>query len=92
MDFGKRLSRAMLVLSLGFLGSFIINHSGLRIQNFTSRTGMYFIFSSSGIYNLIGFFSNLCFDPHSAHNSTYKRSDPINRLSVEDETAKQIKN
>ncbi len=83
MDFGKRLARAMFVLFLGFLGSFIINHSGLKIQNFTSRTGIYFIFR--GIYNLIGFFANLSFDPHSAHNPTYKRSDPINKLSVEDE-------
>lgn len=81
--FRKKIGKSDVGVVFGLFREFYHNHSGLKIQNFTSRTGIYFIFR--GIYNLIGFFANLCFDPHSAHNPTYKRSDPINKLSVEDE-------
>ena len=72
-----KLVRFLLTLFLGFLGSFIINHTDLKPKGYTSRTFSYFIFSylTFGIYPLVASINNFFFDPKKERNIGYKR-DP----------------
>ena len=67
---GKRF---WLILLLGFLGSFIINHSRLKPQGWVARTWVQFFLSGIPIYRLVTAIANLSFDPTSPNNVGYKR-------------------
>ena len=71
----KNLVRFLLTFFLGFLGSFIINHSSLKPEGFTSRTLAYFLLAylTFGIYPLVASICNLTFDPSKANNIGYKK-------------------
>ena len=81
--FREKIGKSDVGVVFGIFREFYHQPFWVKNSKFYFTHGEYFIFL--GIYSLIGFFANLCFDPHSAHNPTYKRSDPINKLSVEDE-------
>lgn len=74
MDSNK-LVRFLLTLFLGFIGSFVINHTSLKPEGFTSRTLAYFFLSivTLGIYGLVASICNLVFDPSKASNVGYKK-------------------
>ena len=72
----KKLVRFLLTFFLGWIGSFIINHTSLKPEGFTSRTWAYFIFAylTMGIYPLIASICNLVFDPAKPKNIGYKKN------------------
>ena len=57
--------RFILTFFLGFIGSFIINHTSLKPEGYTSRTGAYFLLGiiTLGIYSFVAAVCNLMFDP-----------------------------
>lgn len=65
--------RFLLTFFLGFIGSFIINHSSLKPEGFKSRTLAYFFLSliTFGIYGLVASICNLAFDPKKSSNIGY---------------------
>ena len=69
----KKLVRFLLTFFLGWIGSFIINHTSLKPQGFRSRTGAYIIlgYITCGIYVLVASICNLTFDPNKASNIGY---------------------
>ena len=69
------VKRFLLTFFLGWLGSFIINHSKLRPEGYKSITGAYIIWGylTCGIYTLVASFSNLGFNPDKAKNIGYKK-------------------
>jgi hypothetical protein len=71
----NKLVRFILTLLLGWIGSLIINHTSLKPQGFTSRTGLYFFLTivTFGIYGLVAAFCNLTFDPTKEKNIGYKK-------------------
>lgn len=71
----KNLTRFLLTFFLGWIGSFIINHSSLKPEGHTSRTAAYFILPAFtlGIYGLVAAFCNLTFDPKKPSNIGYIR-------------------
>ncbi|MBQ3792422.1 MAG: DUF4234 domain-containing protein [Clostridia bacterium] len=71
----KNLTRFLLTFFLGFIGSLIINHSSLKPEGFTSRTGCYFFLSiiTCGIYGLVASICNFSFDPAKEKNIGYKK-------------------
>lgn len=71
----KNLTRFLLTFFLGFIGSIIINHTSLKPDGFTSRTGAYFFLSALtfGIYELVASICNLSFDPSKDKNIGYKK-------------------
>ncbi len=77
MDFMQKLVRCLLTLFLGFIGSFVINHSGLRPSGWKSRTAGYFFLSiiTLGIYGFIASICNLVFEPSNSSNIGYYRVD-----------------
>lgn len=65
--------RFLLTFLLGFIGSFVINHSGLRPIGYKSRTAAYFwlgIFTF-GIYPLVASICNLTFNSSNPSNIGY---------------------
>lgn len=62
----NNLARFLLIFFLGALGSFIINHSGLRPKGWKSRTCGIFFWSilTLGIYWIVVSISNLSFTPN----------------------------
>ena len=70
-----KLVRFLLTFFLGFIGSIIINHSSLKPEGFTSRTGLYLILGTVtfGIYGLVASICNLMFDPAKDKNIGYKK-------------------
>ena len=62
---GKNIARFILTFYLGWFGSFIINHSGLKPDGYTCRTTSYFFWSylTCGIYQLVASLCNLGFNP-----------------------------
>ena len=60
----------LLTFFLGFIGSFIINHFGLRHEGYMSRTMGYFFWSliTLGLYNIVASICNLTFDPNKEKN------------------------
>jgi hypothetical protein len=71
----KKLIRFLLTLFLGWIGSLIINHSSLKPEGWTSRTGLYLIlgYVTFGIYGVVASIFNLLFDPAKPSNIGYKK-------------------
>ncbi len=67
--------RFLLTFFLGWIGSIIINHSGLKPEGYTCRTGAYFWLAplTLGIYPIVACFSNFGFNPDKAKNIGYKK-------------------
>lgn len=70
----NNLVRFLLTFFLGWLGSIIINHSTLKPDGYTSRTGAYILLTivTCGIYGLVASVCNLTFDPSKERNIGYK--------------------
>ena len=70
---GKNGARFALTFFLGFLGSFIINHTSLKPDGWKSRTCAYFFLCiiTFGIYNLVASICNFSFDPNKPSNIGY---------------------
>ena len=75
MSNNNNLVRFLLTFFLGWIGSLIINHTSLKPEGFTSRTGAYFILAyfTFGIYPLVASICNLTFDPAKEKNIGYKK-------------------
>ena len=71
----KNVTRFLLTFFLGWIGSLIINHTSLKPEGYTSRTGAYLILSyiTLGIYGLVAAICNLTFDPAKPKNIGYKK-------------------
>lgn len=71
----NKLARFLLTFFLGWIGSIIINHSSLKPNGFTSRTGCYILLSivTFGIYGLVASICNLNFDANKEKNIGYKK-------------------
>ena len=71
----KNLVRFLLTFFLGWIGSLIINHSSLKPEGFTSRTGAYIFLTmiTFGIYGLVASICNLTFDPSKEKNIGYAK-------------------
>lgn len=72
---GRNVIRFVLTFFLGFIGSFIINHTSLKPIGWKSRTCAYFFLGSIclGIYWLVASISNFTFDPNKQSNIGYFR-------------------
>ena len=72
----NKLARFLLTFFLGWIGSIIINHTSLKPEGYTCRTGAYFWLTmiTFGIYGLVASISNLGFDPAKAKNIGYKKN------------------
>ena len=72
---GKNAIRFVLTFFLGFIGSFIINHTSLKPDGWKSRTCAYFFwpFFTFGIYELVASLCNFTFDPNKQSNIGYYR-------------------
>ncbi len=75
MQDNNKLVRFLLTLFLGWIGSLIINHSSLKPEGYTSRTGCYILLTiiTFGIYGLVAAICNLTFDPAKPKNIGYKK-------------------
>ena len=75
MQDNNKLVRFLLTFFLGWIGSLIINHTYLKPEGYTSRTGAYIIWGiiTSGIYPIVASICNLFFDPAKAKNIGYKK-------------------
>ena len=71
----NNLIRFLLTFFLGWIGSLIINHTSLKPEGYTSRTGFYFFLPAItfGIYGLVASICNLFFDPAKETNIGYKK-------------------
>ncbi len=71
----NKLARFLLTFFLGWLGSIIINHTSLKPEGYTSRTGSYIFLTmiTFGIYGLVASICNLIFDPAKPKNIGYKK-------------------
>ena len=71
----NNVARFLLTFFLGWIGSLIINHTSLKPEGFTSRTGAYILLSTItfGIYGLVASICNLTFDPAKEKNIVYKK-------------------
>ena len=69
----KNLTRFLLTFFLGWIGSLIINHTSLKPEGFTSRTGLYLIlgYVTFGIYGIVASICNFKFDPAKEKNIGY---------------------
>ena len=67
------VARFLLTFFLGWIGSFIINHTNLRPDGYYSRTAGYFFLGilTCGIYPLVASICNLTFDPNKDRNIGY---------------------
>lgn len=74
-DDGKNAVRFLLTFFLGFIGSFIINHTNLKPEGWKSRTCAYFFLSiiTWGIYPLVASICNFSFNPNQDSNIGYFR-------------------
>ncbi len=56
----KNLARFLLTFFLGWIGSLIINHSSLKVEGWTSRTGCYILLTivTFGIYQIVASICN----------------------------------
>ena len=70
---GNNFARFLLTFFLGFIGSFIINHTSLKPTGWKSRTMAYFFLSiiTFGIYGLVASICNLTFDAAKSSNIGY---------------------
>ena len=71
----NKLARFLLTFFLGWIGSLIINHTSLKPEGYTSRTGCYILLSmvTLGIYGLVASICNLVFDPAKEKNIGYTK-------------------
>lgn len=71
----KNLVRFLLTFFLGWIGSIIINHTDLKPEGYTCRTGAYFFLTivTCGIYALVASISNFSFDPSKEKNIGYSK-------------------
>lgn len=71
----NNLVRFLLTFFLGWIGSLIINHTSLKPEGFTSRTGCYIFLSmiTFNIYGLVASICNLFFDPNKERNIGNKK-------------------
>ena len=71
----QNVVRFLLTFFLGWIGSLIINHSGLKPEGYTCRTAAYFFLSivTLGVYALVASICNLSFDPAKAKNIGYAK-------------------
>ena len=71
----NKLARFLLTFFLGWIGSLIINHTSLKPEGYTSRTGCYILLSmvTFGIHGLVASICNLTFDPTKEKNIGYKK-------------------
>ena len=71
----NKVVRFLLTFFLGFIGSLVINHSSLKPEGWSSRTGAYILlgFITCGIYDLVASICNLSFDPEKPSNIGYKK-------------------
>ena len=72
----NKLARFLLTFVLGWIGSFVINHTSLKPDGYTSRTLAYLFLSmiTFGIYGLVASICNLTFDPNKASNIGYAKN------------------
>ena len=72
----NNLIRFLLTFFLGWIGSLIINHTSLKPEGYTSRTGAYIFLTmiTFGIYGLVASICNLFSDPAKAKNIGYKKA------------------
>ena len=72
-DDGKNAVRFFLTFFLGWIGSFIINHSSLKPNGWKSRTCAYFFLSmfTFGIYPLVASVCNFSFNAKQQSNIGY---------------------
>lgn len=70
---GKTGVRFLLTFFLGWIGSFIINHSSLKPNGWKSRTFAYFFFAylTFGIYPLVASICNFTFNAKQSSNIGY---------------------
>lgn len=70
-----KLVRFLLTFFLGWIGSIIINHTSLKPEGWTSRTGCYIFLTiiTCGIYRLVASIFNFMFDPSKEKNIGYKK-------------------
>jgi len=70
---GKNAVRFILTFFLGFIGSFIINHTSIKPEGWKSRTCAYFFLSliTFGIYGLVASIYNFTFDANKSSNIGY---------------------
>ena len=75
MKDNNNLVRFLLTFFLGWIGSLIINHTSLKPEGYTSRTGCYILLTivTFGIYGLVASICNLFFDPAKPKNIGYKK-------------------
>lgn len=75
MKDNNNLVRFLLTFFLSWIGSLIINHTDLKPEGFTSRTGAYILLSAVtfGIYSVVASICNLVFDPAKPRNIGYKK-------------------
>ena len=73
----KNIARFLLTFFLGFIGSIVINHTNLKPNGYTCRTGAYFwaTLFTFGIYGLVACICNLTFDPTKEKNIGYKKNE-----------------
>ncbi len=71
----NNLVRFLLTFFLGWIGSFIINHTSLKPEGYTCRTSAYFwaTMVTMGIYALVASICNLTFDPNKEKNIGWKK-------------------
>ena len=69
----NKLARFLLTFFLGWIGSYIINHTNLKPDGWKSRTMAYFFLSyiTCGIYGLVASICNLTFDASKGSNIGY---------------------
>ena len=75
MENNNNVVRFLLTFFLGWIGSLIINCTGLKPAGFKSRTLAYFFLPmiTFGIYSLVASICNLTFDPAKPRNIGYKK-------------------
>ena len=71
----NKLIRFLLTFFLGWIGSFVINHTSFKPEGYTSRSWLYFLlgYITFGIYGLVASICNLFFDPAKPKNIGYKK-------------------
>ena len=69
----NNLVRFLLTFLLGWIGSLIINCTGLKPNGYKSRSAAYFLLTlvTFGIYGLVASICNLTFDPSKEKNIGY---------------------
>ena len=69
----NKIARFLLTFFLGFIGSFIINHTNMKPNGWKSRTCAYFFLSivTFGIYGLVASICNFTFKADSGSNIGY---------------------